>query len=421
MKIKCGPHFRHLHGKDFDVIAFSLIYLAVFFVEVALGGLTPPVTLILVSGGVPKEGIGIVAAASYFGMFCGGRLMGPVIAACGHICAFAMCCALLAGSILLMHDADSVLLWGILRVATGVGSIGVFTVVESWINGAVLQTYRSRAFGMYTFASLSGAALGRMTMKFSPYFPALLDFAGIAMITAILPIAALTRGGPALLPRTGLSILGVFRLSPPGGLTCFTAGFATCSLYTMLSVVLKDMHLRNGQISALIASCMLAGMIVQLPACFLADRFGRHRVATVALAASTLFALMLMMTHSLAPLWCFAVLYCASCSPLYRPKRRARPACAAGGNQSRAAVCLGAQCMFWAAGGGLCHVLARRLVTVPGVFSGAGRNDRHIVIQPAPRTRWGCMSRAPRRFFRIARRNRTRGHQPSIKQLNKAS
>lgn len=299
------------------MIAFSLIYLAVFFVQVALGVLTPLVPLILVSGGVPKEGIGIVAAAFYFGMLCGGRLMGPVIAACGHICAFAMCCALLADSILLMHDAHSVLLWGILRVATGVGSIGVFTVVESWINGAVLQTYRSRAFGMYTFASLSGAALGVMTMKFSPHFPALLDFAGIAMITAILPIAALTRAGPALPPRTGLSILGVFRLSPPGGLTCFTAGFATCSLYTMLSVVLKDMHLRNGQISALIASCMLAGMIVQLPAGFLADRFGRHRVATVALAASTLFALMLMMTHSLAPLWCFAVLYCASCSPLY--------------------------------------------------------------------------------------------------------
>jgi MFS family permease len=314
------------------VIAFPLIYLAVFLTQIALGLLTPLVPLILVGDGVPKDDIGIVAAAFYFGMLLGSRLMGPIIAACGHICAFAMFCALLADSILLMHNAaHSVLFWGVLRIATGVGSIGIFTVIESWINGAASRRFRSRAFGMYTFACLSGAALGVTLMKFSPHLPVLLDFAGISMITAILPIAALTRASPALLPRLGLSIRAVFRLSPPGVLTCFTAGFASCSLYAMLSVMLKDMHLNNGQISAVIASCMLAGMAVQLPAGFLADRFGRRRVGTVALAASTTLAFLLMMTRDLTLLWVFAVLYCASFSPLYtvgtgQSVERAQPA-----------------------------------------------------------------------------------------------
>lgn len=299
------------------MIAFPLIYVAMFLTQSALGLLTPLVPLILVGNGVPKDDIGIVAAAFYLGMLGGSRVMGRIIAACGHVGAFAMFCVLLADSILLMHSAHSVFLWGILRVATGLGSIGICTVAESWINGAVPQRFRSRAFGMYTFACLSGMAVGVMMMKFTPKLPVLLDAAAAAVVTGILPIVVLTRASPALMPPLRLSIATVFRRSPPGVLTCFTAGFASCSLYTMLSVVLKDMHVSNGRISALIASCMLAGMVVQFPAGFLADRFGRRPVGTAALAMSAAFAFLLMLTSNVTLLWIFAVLYCASVSPLY--------------------------------------------------------------------------------------------------------
>lgn len=122
---------------------------------------------------------------------------------------------------------------------------------------------------------------------------------------------------PALMPRLRLSIRSVFSISRSGVSTCFTAGFTSCSFYAMISVVLKDMHIAPPKISLFIASCTIAGMAMQLPAGFIADRLGRKFVGISALAASAVLAGCLMFVRNIDVLWGLSFLYCASFSPLY--------------------------------------------------------------------------------------------------------
>lgn len=44
--------------------------------------------------------------------------------------------------------------WGVLRILTGIALVGLYTVIESWLNAEPDPRLRSRAFSLYMVVNL---------------------------------------------------------------------------------------------------------------------------------------------------------------------------------------------------------------------------------------------------------------------------
>ncbi|PAL02907.1 MFS transporter, partial [Staphylococcus hominis] len=74
---------------------------------------------------------------------------------------------------------------------TGIALVGLYTVIESWLNAEPDPRQRSRAFSLYMVVNLSALALGQILLMVSNA-PAMSMFMLIAMLVcaAVLPITA---------------------------------------------------------------------------------------------------------------------------------------------------------------------------------------------------------------------------------------
>ena len=91
-------------------------------------------TLLAVRGrieGYDDQVLGLVMSAYFAGFFLGTYAAPGLIQRIGHIRAFAFYAALCAVAVLLHPILVSPWAWGLLRLATGVALVGLYTVIES--------------------------------------------------------------------------------------------------------------------------------------------------------------------------------------------------------------------------------------------------------------------------------------------------
>src|SRR3546814_4042987 len=82
--------------------------------------------------------------------------IGPrLIQRIGHIRAFAFHAALAAVSVLLHAIMLSPWAWAALRMLTGIALVGLYTVIESWLNATAPPAQRSGVFAMYMVVNRS--------------------------------------------------------------------------------------------------------------------------------------------------------------------------------------------------------------------------------------------------------------------------
>ncbi len=94
-------------------------------------------TLLAVSGGEAGFGagtLGLVMSGYFAGFFMGTFFAPSLIGRIGHIRAFAFFAALAAIAVLLHPLWLNAWLWGLLRIITGIALVGLYTVIESWLN-----------------------------------------------------------------------------------------------------------------------------------------------------------------------------------------------------------------------------------------------------------------------------------------------
>ena len=106
-------------------------------------------TLLAVSGGeagFDAGTMGLVMSGYFAGFFMGTFFAPSLIRRIGHIRAFAFFAALAAIAVLLHPLWLNAWLWGLLRILTGVALVGLYTVIESWLNAEPDPRQRSRAF-----------------------------------------------------------------------------------------------------------------------------------------------------------------------------------------------------------------------------------------------------------------------------------
>src|SRR5690606_34610314 len=160
--------------------------------------------------------LGIVMSAFYLGYMGGAWICPPLIMRVGHIRAFASFAAVAAVVSLMYGLVVGPIPWWCLRIANGVALMGIYMVIESWLNERA-QTARARIFALYMMVNLIAIAIGQyLVVVEGTEGLGSFAIAAILFCLGLLPIALTPLRQPEPVKTPSLSLGKLFRSAPTG-------------------------------------------------------------------------------------------------------------------------------------------------------------------------------------------------------------
>ena len=292
-------------GRTGRVVVLGANYLSSFAVGVAVGGITPFLTLVMEQRGVAEVVIGANTAAGSLGIICVAPFVPTMVRRLGLGVVLVGGIVVSVVAFLMMSVFESIFAWCLLRFAFA-GGLGVHWVVsETWLNAIASTRDRGRIMSLYVTAVAAGFATGPIVLGLIGTaswiaFPIFALFTALALLPLVLVLrhaprlSASARGTPVMLARAAPTIFAAV----------VATGLFTGACFTFLPIY--GMRLGLGAADAVfLLTCFVAGnLIFQVPAGWLADRFN-HRLlllvfAVIAIAAPPLLPVLLPMTIAAA-------------------------------------------------------------------------------------------------------------------------
>ena len=236
--------------------------------------------------------LGLVMSA-YFAGFVLGTYVGPmIIRRVGHIRTFAAM-ASVASTMAILHALwIDPWFWGLLRLVTGVCLVGLYIVVESWLNALAPNEHRGKVFAAYMSVNFVALALGQWLILVGDR----LGFVPFAMVSvlfsfALLPITLTPVNQPAPVEAPSFSLRTLYLASPLGVAVAFASGLLNGTFYSMGALYAVGVGLSDAGVAAFMAATILGGAIFQWPVGHYSDSHDRRSVLLwVCLGAAALAA-----------------------------------------------------------------------------------------------------------------------------------
>jgi MFS family permease len=296
------------------------VLLGISSAQLALGALSPLISLLLVQRGQPTPAIGLVLSCYFIGFLCGTRFAGRIVERVGHIRSFAVFAALAADAALMHALLDGPVAWAVFRAVSGFALAGVFLVAESWLNHKSDTATRGRTFGAYLVVSWAASAVGPLGINLA-HGEGEGIFAVIAMgfATALIPMALTLVGNPEIGQRSRFGLKRLVEVSPLGVVACFGAGLVNSAFYGMLPVYIERIGLSPAVLSLLLTTALSGGLLTQYPIGWVADHYGRRPVtlATMLMALAFALAILAIGARSFTALLVLSFLFGGMTAPLY--------------------------------------------------------------------------------------------------------
>lgn len=234
--------------------------------------------------------IGLVMSAYFVGFFAGTFFCPALIRRVGHIRAFAMFAAVAAATVILHVLVIHPVVWLFLRVITGACLVGLYIVIESWLNAQTPNARRGQVFAAYMAVTLLALTLGQaLITRADPAGFTLFGIASMLMSLALVPIAftSIAQPQPVTTPRLGLRFL--YATSPAAVAGALASGMVIGAFWGMGPVFAQRIGLDNAGVAGFMGATILGGAALQWPIGQLSDRVDRRRVlASVGAAAAVL-------------------------------------------------------------------------------------------------------------------------------------
>lgn len=257
-------------------VSFTALYAAVFLLLMGVGLLSTLLSLRLTLEGFSAPVTGAIMAAYYAGLVLGSFVSQRLIQRVGHIRAFAAFAAVSTAAVMLHGLQVSAPLWGLLRLVTGVTNMGLYMVIESWLNECTAPQARGRVFSIYMLLTYLGLGLGQLLLNLGDAGShALFSVSAILMALCLVPVMVTRTVHPELPRATPFRLTDLLRRAPLGMLGCFTAGLINSAFYALSPVFGSHMGLDVSRISWLMATTILGGLVCQWPVGLLSDRWDR--------------------------------------------------------------------------------------------------------------------------------------------------
>lgn len=233
--------------------------------------------------------LGLIMSGYFVGFFLGTYLAPGLIQRIGHIRAFAFYAALCAAAILMHPVFVDPWAWGALRVLTGVALVGLYTVIESWLNVQAPPDKRSQVFAVYMAVNLLALAAGQWLISLQdPAGFVLFSVVAILICLAALPVVASRMVQPTLPAVPRLALAALWRTAPAAASGALLAGLAMGAFWGMGAVYASGLGLDLEGIAALMSATILGGALLQWPIGRLSDGGDRRTTLAIVCAAAAL-------------------------------------------------------------------------------------------------------------------------------------
>ncbi|NMM29134.1 MAG: MFS transporter [Glaciimonas sp.] len=222
---------------------------------------------------------GLIMSAYFAGFVVGTFICPVIIRRVGHIRAFAAM-ASIASTMPILHALwVDPWFWGLLRLLTGVCLVGLYIVIESWLNALAPNHQRGKVFAIYMSVNFVALALGQWLILVGDR----LGFFSFAIVSvlfsfALLPITLIrvAEPKPVETPRMGLREL--YKISPLGVAGALCSGLLNGAFYGMGAAYAQGVGFTTAGVATFMAVTILGGAIFQWPVGNFSDRHDRRLV-----------------------------------------------------------------------------------------------------------------------------------------------
>ncbi len=220
---------------------------------------------------------GAIMSGYFIGYFFGANIIPNLVGKVGHIRVFAAFASMASLAILMHAVFVNPYVWIVGRFLTGLSLIGVYIVVESWLNDRATNRNRGEVLSIYMFITFFGMGLGTLLLNFSSpekYEPFILI--SLLFSIALIPILLTKRKPPKFKKISSINIKQLYKISPLGTFSMFCTGFIHSSLFTLGAVYAAKMNFTIFEISLFLFLISTAGALFQWPIGYYSDRHDRR-------------------------------------------------------------------------------------------------------------------------------------------------
>jgi MFS family permease len=226
--------------------------------------------------------IGLIMAGYYAGYIVGTLSVPRVIRNVGHIRAFAAFAAVGAAASLAFGLLVHPWVWLALRILSGLCVVGLYMVVESWLNEQSAGPARGRIFSIYMMSTLIALGAGQLLLLAGDTAElTLFALAAILISLGVVPVALARVHEPSIGNEVSAKFTELMRATPLGFIGALGAGLVNGAFWGMTPVFGQRLELGDGQIATLMSATILGGAILQWPIGHLSDRLDRRSVLTL--------------------------------------------------------------------------------------------------------------------------------------------
>lgn len=226
-----------------------------------------------------------VVMGAYFAGFVAGTYWCPrIVMQAGHVRGFSAFAATAAAALLLHPLWLSPGAWIVFRFITGTCVVGMYMVVESWLNERSTNETRGRVFAVYQVVSLGSLALGQYLLLLAQDDPATaFIIAGALFSIGLVPLVLTRVAQPAPIHSVELRLGRLWSVSPLSVAGTFSIALANGALFAFGPIFAQRIGLGTAQIAMFMSLVFAGGVALQWPIGHLSDRW--HRRTTILLVS----------------------------------------------------------------------------------------------------------------------------------------
>ncbi len=236
--------------------------------------------------GFPASLTGFAMSAFFFGHIVGAFVIPKLVANVGHIRMFSAMASLASVSAIMYAVFLHPMAWAFFRVISGFCMMGLYMVVESWINGKADNAVRGKIFSFYVAINLSSLAIGQILMTLDdPLQFELFAYSSVLLSLAVVPIALAKASTPPPITSPGINITKLWKMTPVGVVGSLIGGLIGGAYWNMSPVFAAGVGFDINQIATFMTIFILGGILFQIPVGMISDRHDRRKVLGVITAA----------------------------------------------------------------------------------------------------------------------------------------
>ena len=231
----------------------------------------------------PVPMTGFMMSAYFMGFIVGTFLCPKLIRGVGHIRAFTAFAAITAAAAIAHGIMVDPWLWTALRIITGTCMVGLYMVIESWLNAMAPNEQRGRFFAVYTIITLLAMALGQYLILLDDIGGyRLFSFTALLVALAVVPIALTRIIQPAPVTAPSIGLKHLYRESPLGVSGALISGINNGAFWGLGALFAQRIGMSEAGIALFMSLTIIGGALLQWPIGHFSDRYDRRHILVAA-------------------------------------------------------------------------------------------------------------------------------------------